>query len=434
MQFLARVGSLVLLLSQQGVSLQQREFVVGAAGNLGVARPGPLKMLKWWPSKGNASNKTYGWSGGIDFGGTHHGEMEKSKLDHILRKDGDNMRPELVRTQVCDDDFKCGECTQETACWHGSAYAASNANDRIRNRDGKLKLDVPANSSHKRFVAEVWASCASGEGRWSVHVWPNGLKNGFLKIFVDDKLHEQVKPKSGEFQSARYVNIPVEKDSRVRVEFIREETGVEAFGLITLRARGVDEYVDDCMGVKYCLAGLGDGSESAFDFRNSNVQQLGCLNAHTTDERNNISDHCEVWDTCLTKEPARKKKLRTLLKVGLGTRASLSENENQYGRRRRKWTAPAPTPAPCRDPANEDAESFDCECSAELSRSCDDDEDCFRKFFCDNSNVCDSWKGENCESSLMAKQNASALARREAGDDSIAGARLDSALDGKCSG
>jgi len=405
MQFLARVGSLVLLLSQQGVSLQQREFVVGAAGNLGVARPGPSKMLKWWPSKRNASNATYGWSGGIDFGGTHHGEMEKSRLDHYLRK--------------------------ETACWHGSAYAASNANSRMRNRDGKLKLDVPANSPHKRFVAEVWASCASGEGRWKLRVWPNGLKNGFLKIFVDDKLHEKVIPKSGEFQRARYVNIPVEKDSRVRVEFIREETGVEAFGLITLYARGVDEYVDDCMGVKYCLAGLGDGSEAAFRFRNSNVQQLGCLLANTTDERNNISDHCEAWGKCLGEEPARKKKLQTLLKVGLGTRASLSENENQGRRRRRRKAA---TSEPCRDPANEDAESFDCECSGKLSKSCADDEDCFRKFFCDSSKVCDSWKGENCESSLMAKQNASALARRETGDGSTAGARLDSALDGKCSG
>ena len=163
--------------------------------------------------------------------------------------------------------------------------------------------------------------------------------------------------------------------------------------------------------------------------RKQKLRQLHCLLADTTDKQNNISDHCEKWNKCLSKEPTRKKKLKTVLKAGLGTSKSLSENENQYRRRRRrKHTS-------CMDPANEDAESFECECLADVSEDCaDDDEDCYRRFFCASSKVCDSWKGENCASSLMAKENASAFVRREARDDSADGAHLDSALEGKCKG
>lgn len=368
----------------------------------------------------------------LDFGGSVHG----------IDPEGDWMRPEAVKMQVCEDDTTCRECTKQTACWHGY-------------KTGKLQLDVPASSPDNRFVAEVWASCSDGNGKWYVYVWPNGLQNGVLNIYVNSELYETVT------RSNKMVELPIVKDSRVRAEFVRTDNATKAFGYISMYAEGVDAYIDNCMGVKNCLVDLGDGTDAAFLFRNSNVKQLQCVSANTTAEQNTVSDHCSPWATCVAREPGRKDKLKILLKVGVGKDADKGEllaktrmSSKPPWRPNQRSPRPAvrlwrPNRRPnqrrkdhprCIDPAAEDAESWDCECMAEMTESCGGaDEDCFRTIICRQRKVCWSWKRRNCDPSFsfIAKQNASIkesalLMRRDVEVDTTAGSRLDSALDGKC--
>jgi len=307
---------------------------------------------------------------------------------------------------------------------------------------GRLQLDVPANSPHNIFSAEVWASCANGKGAWRVAIWKQGLQNGFLNIYLDGSLFKKVE--NSKFM--QWVKIPVVKDSRVTVEFNRADTASTASGYITMKAENIDEHVDGCMGTQVCLAGLGDSTASAFRFRSSNKLQLLCLSATTATQRNDASDHCEQFVTCLSEHPPRKENLEALLKASLGPSGLLAENSKRSPRRgrssgRRDQVVDAEG---CVDPSVADPESWDCECMDEWTVSCGGaNDECFSGILCADANVCASWKGAHCPESLIAKQNNTikaskkksvALMRRGTQRVvAIAEDRLDSALSGKCS-
>jgi len=379
----------------------------------------------------------------LDFGGQTH------KVDI----QGDWMRPELVKTQVCEDDTLCSECTDKSACWHGGIK-------------GALRLKVPASSPHHRFVAEVWARCSDGKGKWGVQI-SISPQNGVLNIYVDGELFQTVTSSSysltQKYGRPKVLHLPIVKDSRVRVEFVRTDTASEANSDIILFAEDVDAYVDSCMGVKNCLVDLGDGSDGAFRLRNSNAKQYQCISATTTAEQKTVSDHCPPWVTCLAQEPGRKERLKILLRVGVGKDGRVGKGRLLERKALKPGKGSAKNQPHCIDPAVEDAESWDCECMHEMETSCGGaNEACFRAILCGQEKVCSQWKDENCESSfsLIAKQNASTkesalTMRREVGVDStagtqkqssdsaleeslrvgansIAGTRLDSALDGKC--
>jgi len=306
-------------------------------------------------------------------------------------------RPEVVKMQVCEDDgpASCSECTDQSACWHASSKTVSN-------HDGGLQLDVPASSPHKRFVAEMWASCSNGNGVWLLKNL--AAKNGILSVYVNDEL---LKTAVG---LQKTVTIPVVKDSRVRVEFVRTDTATRASSLIFVWADHVDAYVDNCMDVKNCLADLGDGTDAAFRFRNSNAKQLQCIHATTKIEQNTVSDHCRPWVTCLSKEPGRKDKLKILLKAAIGKDADQGQLLSRTGTSSFGAGGNPGDGGGCIDPALEDAESWECECMAEMAASCGGaDEACFRTIICRQNKVCKSWKDKNCDASfsLIAKQNGS---------------------------
>jgi len=237
---------------------------------------------------------------------------------------------------------------------------------------------------------------------------------------------------------ANVFQMAIVKNTRMRVLFERTTAAQAASAEVRFRARHVDEYVDECMGVKDCLASVGDKSASAFTFRQSNVKQLACLAATTALQRAKVSDHCEVWETCVSSSGI-KLKLEALLGAALTPRGSLAEGKINDSDPMQLNDAEG-----CVDPSVEDPESWECECMDQMTASCDGvDEECFNKILCGNTNVCGSWKGAHCEESLLAKhkitlqasQNKSAALMRRVAKTSIAivDDRLDSALSGKCS-
>jgi len=204
------------------------------------------------------------------------------------------------------------------------------------------------------------------------------------------------------------------------------------------------------MGVKNCLVDLGDGTDAAFLFRNSNTKQLQCIYATTRAEQNTVSDHCRPWVTCLSQEPGRKDKLKILLKVAIGKDADQGQLLSRTGTSSFGAGGRQAPGGGCTDPALDDAESWDCECMAEMAEACGGaDEACFRTILCRQSKVCQSWKDENCDASfsLIAKQNGSIkenvlFMRREVVAASVThdaevvltrqGGSLDGSLEGKC--
>jgi hypothetical protein len=283
----------------------------------------------------------------------------------------------------------------------------------------------------------VWASCAGGNGQWSVKFWPEEIVNGVIKLFVDGSLRRTIDASTPSGNGGKLnVDIAIAKNTRVRILFERSTAGQAAsVGALRLKARKVDAYVDKCMGVKNCLPSLGDGSDSAFHFRNSNTKQLACIAATTAQQRDAVSDHCKIFEACVSSSGITSE-LKALLGAALTPRGSLAESTSNMQKLN--------DAEGCVDPSVEDPESWDCECMGEMTASCDGvDEACFSKIFCDNTNVCESWKSAHCAEVLLAKhkisipasQNKSAALMRRVANTAIAivDHRLDSALSGKCS-
>jgi len=69
---------------------------------------------------------------------------------------------------------------------------------------------------------------------------------------------------------------------------------------------------------------------------------------------------------------------------------------------------------------------MDCECMDKLEKACNGiDEDCFRERMCTepNEGICQEWKNDNCDSSLLARSTRANLSRKQG---------LDETLKGKC--
>jgi len=398
------------------------------------------------------------------FGGDKHGNAVSAGNKRV------QMRPEAVKTQVCEEpSSKCSECNTKASCWRGSmdvSALSKKGNSMIDNtRLGSLKLDVSDSATANYYAAEMWASCGSGNGKWSLIIWRDTIVNGVIKLFVDgsqqkDKITyakpgqkssgwtRNTKGRKMSRNAAAKVDleIAVVKNTRLRVLFERLTAGQVASAQVKVKASTVDEYVDECMGVTNCLVDLGDGSDSAFRFRNSNKIQLNCLKATTDWQRDKVSGHCKVWEKCVSNSGIAPK-LKALLGAALTPRGSLAEgkvNMQEFN-----------DAEGCVDPNVEDAESWSCECVDEMTESCNELrqgvplETCFHSIMCGNTNVCESWKGDHCGEFLLAKasQNKSAaLTRRGAKtgpDASIlishrtkveqnVGDSLDSSLTGKC--
>jgi len=232
-------------------------------------------------------------------------------------------------------------------------------------------------------------------------------------------------------------------DARVRSVFVPINKLLSSSAIAKVQAKGVDESVDKCMTGKLCMNWLGDGSDAAYELRNSNDLQYKCLASGTSSLDSGLQSVCAAWDKCL---PAESKAVLTvLLKISGASltgssfadkavlKASTQENLTKYA-----------DPNGCIDPAVDDPESWDCECVEDMKTSCGGvDEACFKGILCGKAEICQTWKDDaECPTFLVQKSeddisgthSNDALGQRsqEMASSGIA-ASLDGSLQGKCS-
>jgi len=63
----------------------------------------------------------------------------------------------------------------------------------------------------------------------------------------------------------------------------------------------------------------------------------------------------------------------------------------------------------CIDPASDDPEMWECNCFEEMQNKCGGmDANCFQCIFCENANVCSSWKTKMCTEAWRSANNCPA--------------------------
>lgn len=323
---------------------------------------------------------------------------------------GQNFRPEEVKSLECDGD-DCSACANPSDCWHGDNDMDS--------------LVLNTGSSHTRFLAEVWAQCIDGgSANWGVLVM--SVLQGVVKVYIDD---DEV-----QYTSMSETMFPINKDSRIRVEFTRTGNG-NAYAVVRLKAHNVDESVDTCMSTKNCLKEIGDVNQAAsFELRNSNDMQSKCLRGELS------SSKCTAWRNCLQNVPGGYTDFANALSAAVEPVTSMLVEDSSE--------TVAKDDSHCVDPSTADPESWECECLQKMKDNClaqnrAVDADCFRDLYCKDDRVCCSWKsthcesGDRCSSSMIARsvriavdsQGGSALMRHKSKPRSLH--NLDDALSGK---
>ena len=269
------------------------------------------------------------------------------------------------------------------------------------------------------------------------------IDNGQLSVYINGVLDRTMTTAQVQAERARFVSaggkggsglrvtIPVKKDDHVRLEFSRTDPSLESYARISFNAEGVDPQVDRCMGVKDCLAALGDGSVEAFALRNSNKAQLECVEAR---DPATISSICAKWTGCLSSQ-GQLITIRSFLRAAVGSAVASAIQASPSD------MSVKPEAGECVDPSIADPESFECECSEQMMRTCTTlnqaFDDCLPRLMCRNAHVCSSWKQTHCSAALTSTSNSSIAdmmmtkSQGAATYDKIAGG-LDGALKGKC--
>merc|ERR1719424_159864 len=159
--------------------------------------------------------------------------------------------------------------------------------------------------------------------------------------------------------------------------------------------------------------------------------QLQCLLENTLLTPEALQARCTEWLQCLP--GTAKAKLKTLLSASLVKRGT-SMTEDQLGLSLIESSKlVAKVDRSCFDPANEDPESWDCECLQGMIDTCGGlDEECIKGLMCNNGKVCLTWKQEQCSAAQITSHHASLLARRVHANTEISD-NLGEALRGKCS-
>jgi len=244
------------------------------------------------------------------------------------------------------------------------------------------------------------------------------------------------------------LKIPISGDARIRISLRPSDTSKKASAVLLMMANGVDASVDSCMSIKDGLSVLGDESEAAFELRNVNARQLTCLKGDFGAMSETLGEKCKKWRTRISKE--ERELLLAFLSAALkGASTGMAEVRSRQ-HLRPSLNASRTTRESCSDPAVDDPESWDCECLQSMKQTCEAEhshlslEDCLRTLMCNNGDVCEEWKEEHCEDSLV---RGSAFESTEAtsGEDFAIQQRatvlstkvatvnaLDSATQGKC--
>ena len=146
-----------------------------------------------------------------------------------------------------------------------------------------------------------------------------------------------------------------------------------------VRGNRVKSRVADCMDTKMCLKALSGTAGS--QLRNDNRKQLACLKGDLSIAQ------CTAWTTCLD-EPGKqvdKAMLLDILEAAL-PHSALAEFDTES-----ITHTPDEASGDCLHPANDDPESWECECAEALEEHCETSSlsrpDCIRDAMCSSSTI-----------------------------------------------
>jgi len=281
-----------------------------------------------------------------------------------------------------------------------------------------------------------------GNALWVLSVYAKGRKdhkldNGYLMIEQDNDNSNAAKLTKEGKQKAWSAKMHT-GSNKLQVDFHPDNKAEKSEASCHLGARIVDAQFETCLDTKNCLSVLGDGSSAGFAIRNVNKNQLDCL--EEKEMPTSLQATCNKWVGCLKaggelsemKPPTSptvqslnrdpmvetgKETMTTVLKStskGQQTidflkallRAAGAEKQSAVGSSslvQGSRLGQQRGAKECIDPAVEDPEAVECECMNAFINKCGSaDEACFLQSLCAYQGICDSWKEENCESSMAS--------------------------------
>jgi len=171
---------------------------------------------------------------------------------------------------------------------------------------------------------------------------------------------------------------------------------------VALRVMVTDpsDSVADCMDNKMCL-------KEMHLLRNDNQKQLQCLQDGCSNCDAALQDECSSWKDCLNNNGVDAQRLQALLEASSSPTVATPETE---------------ITGDCLQPANDDPESWECECAEDLDAVCPptstpDLAHCYLTHMCNYDDICQSWKDQKCQTILLSTHNVTVQGDMEVSKD-----------------
>jgi len=319
----------------------------------------------------------------IGFGG--------SKRDY--NKQGTLFRPEEMKFEQCHGPA-CQECASAANCWAGKSTTSA-----------QIAVNVAAGSTFSHYRAVVSTKCPVGsKAKWRLRISPlhgGVLDNGHLMIYKNNILAKRLEPQDANKGGTKWSSKMITGFNKVQMDFHPDVLTQSSKAQVGLSARSVTVQFEQCLDGKTCLNVFGDGSPASFAMRNVNKNQIDCLDG--LQMLGFLISKCNEWLNCLkggaSAEPIVIQFLRTFLHAARVHDKKSGEakllQDNRLGQLQNSEQ--------CIDPAEADAEAMQCECMDKLLEKCGGvDEECFHETICARPGICQTWKDENCGSSMSS--------------------------------
>jgi len=366
-----------------------------------------------------------------------------ARADKIIGGKVTLYRPDYVKFKRCTSATDCESCPSATDChWKPVGSAVSPYGSY-----GELVFETLAIGNF-RYVAEFWGTCGAGAKKWwvSAKQVPGDNQQSYYPWFSNAEIKLYLAEEAGDMIGELKVQMPIHYpgrsfwpsvyplpgSTRVHVVIKAKQGHLPVKVKIHVELAGVTSVVAACMDAQMCLMEL-EQTDAGSELRNDNGKQLECL-------RNNVGGKCADWKQCLRKNMQEMNMLEAMLEAAVGSPAlvesqptldSESSNENE---------------GTCAHPSNDDPESWECECGADLKLACNARTDlavCIKEKMCASNEICCSWKRErncpqNCNDNMLIQATptfAETLEgrRQSSGDNNLSEplALLDSSVQGK---
>jgi len=157
--------------------------------------------------------------------------------------------------------------------------------------------------------------------------------------------------------------------------------------------------VADCMDHRMCLSEM-------HLLRNDNQKQLQCLQDGCLNCDAALQDECSKWEACLNDNGVSKQRLQALLEASSIPTVATQASEITGN---------------CLQPANDDPESWECECAGDLDAVCSPSSPnlahCYLQQMCNYHDICQSWKDQKCQNILLSTHNVTVQGDMEVSKD-----------------